>query len=163
RRALVPAQRRRRATLAWRTGSQRMRSSPWLVFALPALIFAPVSFQHAHFEQRQAQHFLEILWQVVAASLRLSVALIAFAFEAFMTSGQREYGGTLRDFAHDTQLSAVLYLGIAAIVTLGAVVFGWGNQAPGGWAAFVAALLALGTFAGLAYVFGQVTSALDPR
>lgn len=46
-----------------------------------------------------SRNYLSTMWQVVATAVGLSVAMVAFAFEAFQISGQRAYGGSLKEFA----------------------------------------------------------------
>ncbi|MCA1645799.1 MAG: hypothetical protein LC797_10150 [Chloroflexi bacterium] len=87
------------------------------------------------------------MWQVVAAAVGISIAVVAFAFQAFQTSGQRAYGGSLKEFARESALLVLIEVGLVALFVDGAVLAGWGYHAPGGlpgaWAIFVSAVALL--------------------
>lgn len=79
-----------------------------------------------------AQQYLQTLWQVVAAVVGVSVALIAFVFEAFVRSGERRHGGTLREFARQTHILVLFDLAAISLVLDGLALAGVGDRAPGG-------------------------------
>jgi hypothetical protein len=107
--------------------------------------------------------FLSATWQVLGAAVGVSVALIAFVLEAFMTSGERRFGGTLREFVSRTHLLWLFDVAAAALLLDGVVLAGAGHGAPGGWPGLVAALLSGVTLGGLLIVVPRtILSALDP-
>jgi len=87
-----------------------------------------------------AQQYLQTLWQVVAAAVGVSVALIAFVFEAFVSSGERRHGGTLREFARQTHILLLFDMAAISLVLDGLALAGLGERAPAGWSGFVAAV-----------------------
>jgi hypothetical protein len=132
--------------------------------ALAAALVLPVPIHPGPFDDRRASiDFLQTLWQVVAAALGLSVAMVAFAFEGFMSSGQRLHGGTLREFARETRLLAAIRLGALALLVDGGVLLGLGHEAPKGWAAVWATALSAATLVAVPVVIGLVVRSLDFR
>jgi hypothetical protein len=111
--------------------------------------------------EQESSEFLATMWQVVAGALGLSVAMIAFAFEAFVSVSQRRLGGSLREFAADTWLLFVVQLGVCALLLNGFVLLGYGSEAPGGWAAMWATGLSASTLLGVVYVLNRVVKSLD--
>jgi hypothetical protein len=109
-----------------------------------------------------SKEYLQTLWQVVAASLALSVAMIGFVFEAFTNATRRSLGGSLADFTRVTKLDTALWLGFAALICDGMVLLEIGHEAPAGWAALWAIVLSLATVGvALPYVFSRTVRALD--
>jgi hypothetical protein len=107
-----------------------------------------------------ARPFLQTLWQVDAAAIGLSVAIVLFAFELVWST---RYRGTLRHFARDIWLVYVLALGLAALFTIGADLLGFGSGAPAGWAAnwaVASSALALGS---LPVLLLRAIAATDPE
>ena len=105
-----------------RRWSERLRGAERLRFvAYAAVLFALVQLP---WELRrgplgsdsQSAEFLRTLWQVVAAALGVSVAMVAFAFQAFASSGQRAYGGSLREFAKQSRLLLVSEVGLLSLL-----------------------------------------------
>jgi len=111
--------------------------------------------------EQKSSEFLGTMWQVVAGALGLSVAMIAFAFEAFVSVSQRRLGGSLREFAADTWLLFVVQLGVCALLLDGFVLLGYGSEAPAGWAAMWATGLSAATLLGVVYVLNRVVKSLD--
>lgn len=168
-RALLVSDRRRdRAIRRWRELRLRfplLRALPFALilagaFATDILPFLPTPGGTFSNEAKSAD-FLGTLWQVVAGALGLSVAMIAFAFEAFMSTSQRRLGGNLREFAAETWLLFAIQLGVLSLLIDGMVLLGIGAGAPGGWAGMWATLLSAVTLAGVAYVLTRVVKSLD--
>lgn len=111
--------------------------------------------------RESSEDFMGTMWQVVAGALGLSVAMIAFAFEAFFSSSQRQVGGSLREFAGETHLLTVVRLGVAALLIDGLVLLGVGHDAPAGWAAMWATIVSAATLLGVPYVLSKVVRALE--
>lgn len=130
---------------------------------LGAVIFLPIDLAPGRTfgNSSSAADFIGTMWQVVAGALGLSVAMIAFAFEAFFSSAQRQVGGSLREFARDTHLLTAVQLGVLALVVNGAVLLGIGHSAPAGWAAIWATALSAGTLVSVPIVLGRVVRSLD--
>ncbi len=131
--------------------------------ALGAVIFLPIGFAPGQTfgDPDPASGFIGTMWQVVAGALGLSVAMIAFAFEAFFSSAQRRVGGSLREFARDTHLLSAVQLGVLALVIDGAVLLGIGHGAPAGWAAIWATVLSAATLISVPIVLSRVVRSLD--
>lgn len=168
-RALLVSDRRRdRVKRRWREWRQRfplLRALPFALlvagtFATDILPFIPTPGGTFSDEVKSAA-FLGTMWQVVAGALGLSVAMIAFAFEAFMSTSQRRLGGNLREFAAETWLLFAVQLGVLSLLIDGMVLLGIGAGAPGGWAGMWATLLSAFTLAGVAYVLTRVVKSLD--
>lgn len=168
-RALLVSDRRRdRVMRRWRELRKRfplLRALPFALilagtFATDILPFLPTPGGTFSDEAKSAD-FLGTMWQVVAGALGLSVAMIAFAFEAFMSTSQRRLGGNLREFAAETWLLVAVQLGVLSLLIDGMVLLGIGSGAPGGWAGMWATLLSAATLAGVAYVLTRVVKSLD--
>ncbi len=114
-------------------------------------------------EPSESDDYLSTMWQVVAAALGLSVAMVAFAFEAFQTSGQRAYGGSLKEFARESRLVLLIEAGIVALFVDGAVLAGWGEQAPAGWAGAWAIAVSAFALVLVGVVVHRVLNLLDDR
>jgi hypothetical protein len=108
----------------------------------------------------EAEEFLRTLWQVEASVLALSIAVIIFAFQAISSP---ESGLELYEFAEDTHLFPIFYLGIVGLILDGYVLLGFGSGAPGGGAALVATCVSGLAFPLLAWVFAGTIGALAPE
>ncbi len=111
----------------------------------------------------QSTSYLQALWVVVAASLGLSVAMVAFAFQAFVSIGRDVHGGTLREFADETRLLDAIGFGILTLVIIGTVLLHVGHESPHGWAAACATAFSVATLFGVLYVVNRVLVSLDER
>jgi len=104
--------------------------------------------------------FLTALWQVEGAAVGLSLAVVLFAFQAVY--GRRR-AATLSEFAEETWLFPILFLGLLGLVIDGVVLLGGGRDAPDGWAATWVTVWALATAASLAWLFVRTVRALEPH
>lgn len=131
--------------------------------SLGAVVFLPIDLVPGQTfgDPTSAGDFIGTMWQVVAGALGLSVAMIAFAFEAFFSAAQRQVGGSLREFARDTHLLTAVQLGVLALVIDGAILLGIGYSAPAGWAAIWATSLSAATLISVPIVLGRVVRSLD--
>jgi hypothetical protein len=125
------------------------------------LVFSLPSIGGTFGDEEASADFLQTFWQVVAGALGLSVAMVAFAFEAFVSTSQRRLGGTLREFAAETHLLTAIRIGVLALLVDGAVLLGIGSGAPGGWAAAWATMLSGATLAAVPFVLNGVVRAVD--
>ena len=173
-RALLVPKRSTRWALVWREWRSNHR---WLLALAYPILFAvvllplpadvlglqiPFPLDYAPFNnRRESEDYLQTMWQVVAAALALSVAMVAFAFEAFMSTAQRVHGGTLREFAAETRLVQAIRLGALALLVDGAVLLGVGHDAPAGWAAVWAITLSAATLLAVPGVVTLVLRSLD--
>jgi hypothetical protein len=110
----------------------------------------------------ESESFLKTLWQVVAAAIGLTVAMVAFAFETYVGSEQRQYGGSLRVYATETHVLTIVRLGVAALLMNGVVLLGIGDDAPAGWAAMLVAAIAGLSLIGVLYVIENAIRSLAP-
>jgi len=154
----------------WRHAGSRALSTLWArrwivgppVAAAALALHIPISWGPLA-DAKESAGYLETLWVVVAASLGLSVAMVAFAFQAFMSSGREIHGGTLREFADETLLLDAIRLGVLSLLVIGAVLLHIGHNSPAGWAAAWAIVLSAGTLVAVPYVVWRVVVSLDER
>jgi hypothetical protein len=153
---------RRLATLVDAPGRLRRARVGVYVLAFLALML-PIPLRVGPLDSEpESTDYLQTMWQVVAAALGVTVAMVAFAFEAFASSAQHRYGGTLREFAAETRLLLVIRLGALALLVDGAVLLGVGHAAPAGWSAGWAIFLSAATLAAVPWVVGRILRSLDP-
>ena len=152
-----------------RESRERLGRLGWMRFlaysgVLGGLVLLPWDFKWGPLDsETQSEELLRTLWQVVAAALGVSVAMVAFAFQAFSSSGQRAYGGSLREFAQQSRLLLAIEVGILSLLLDGVVLFGWGHNAPRGLPAAWAIGLSAVTLVGVGYVMHRVVRLLDDR
>lgn len=172
---LFPTNRRERLTIRLRSISPRFpvatEVAPYLALGLALALPFPIAISGAKLpiafefgplnEAKESEEYLRTLWQVVAASLALSIAMVAFAFEAFVSRGQEHHGGTLTEFARETRLVAAVRLGVTALVVNGLVLLEIGHDAPRGWSAFWAIFLSAATLLAVPFVIGRVLRGLE--
>jgi hypothetical protein len=107
----------------------------------------------------QAPNFLEVLWQVQAATLALSLAVVIFIFEAVYSARPRP---SIRDLAEGVRLPAIFYAGLGGLALTGMVLLGAGSGAPGGWAATWAVIWAALSGIGLIALFVAMLRDIEP-
>ena len=173
-RALLRPSRRARWWALWSEfGAPPSRAlGPYVLLA--AMLFIPalarsagIDLNRLYFgpfdESHDSRQFMETLWQVVAAAVGLSVAMIAFAFEVFVNSPQSQLGGSLRSFARQTKLLTAIRLGVLALLIDGAVLLEFGVDAPGGWAALWATVVSAITLLWVLVVLERTIRGLGRR
>jgi len=99
------------------------------------------------------------LWQVQAAALALSLAVVIFVFEAVYSARPRP---SIRDLAEGVGLPAIFYAGLIGLGLTGMVLLGVGSGAPGGWAATWAVLWAALSGAMLIRLFVVMLRDIEP-
>ena len=109
--------------------------------------------------ESDSRQFLEALWQVEAAALALSLAIVIFAFQAVYTVRLR---GSLHQFAEDTLLFPIFYVGASALALDAVVLLGLGHDAPAGWAATWCAVWGGVNLVLLAVLFVRTLKAVEP-
>jgi hypothetical protein len=164
-RQLRPAAGRDRVSQWWARAWEQLPGLRLLVYlAFVVAAFVPVELKVGPFNSAsESEDYLKTLWQVVAAALGLSVAIVAFAFEAFTGHHQRAYGGNLREFGRTSGLVFVIELGVLSLLFTGAVLLGLGHGAPGGWSAALAVSLSAATLLGVLYAVHRILRLLDRR
>lgn len=112
----------------------------------------------------ESRLYLGTLWQVVAAALGVSVAMVAFAFEAFSGSRERRaYGGSLREFAYESWLVLAIEVGLLSLALDGVVLFGPFGLETKGWPALEAVFLSGVTLLAVVLVVHRILRLLDER
>lgn len=164
-RVLRPRSRRERLRLRARHTSRHLQSLRWLAYVgIVATLWLPLSLDWGPLaSEPESRRYLETMWQVVAAALGVSVAMVAFAFEAFSSSGQRTHGGTLREFAFSSRLVYAIEVGLLSLIVDGVVLFGPLGLETESWpAAFAIAMSGL-TLVFVGLVIHLVLRLLDER
>lgn len=133
-------------------------ASPIAILCLPVHVcFGPFG------DAQQSRAYLNVAWQVVAAALGVTVAIIAVLFSALLAGTARTVGISLLDFARGSGMMAVVRLGISTLVVDGLVLLPLGHGAPAGWAGFVAAVMSGSTLVSVLWVFERSVVSVDPR
>jgi hypothetical protein len=137
------------------------RDRAWLlIFPSIGIAFLPIGLSLSPLEHgKNAKSILQILWQVEAAALALSLALVIFILDAVHKTRRRP---SLRVLADAIGLPAIFYGGVYALVLTGMVLMGGGQGAPAGWAATWAVVWAALSAAGLIWLFGRMLAEVEP-
>jgi hypothetical protein len=144
RRKKLRLSRRERLSELWER-TLRQLSHPATLFVLSlgvgvGILFVPTSASFgAVRDSKSAQSFLSTLWQVEAGAIALSLTLILVGFEAIWRT---RFRGSFRRFTDEFWLLYAIATSLASLVTIGVVLLGYGQGAPGGWAATWAICLA---------------------
>jgi hypothetical protein len=104
-----------------------------------------------------ASEFLGQLWQVIGATAGLAVAVVFFVFQGVAATRPT----AMRDAGVAGPFRLLISLGVAALLTVGLDLLGFGHDAPGGWAAAWATCIAGVSIATLAFVFSIMLRAMD--
>jgi hypothetical protein len=131
----------------WRGATAHMRDRTYYALAVVwiGLIFVPFPSDWNPFAKKEeAETFLRTLWQVDAAALALSLAIIVFAVQAFRSANQERYGA-LRRFISASRLREGYEQGVVALLITGVVLLGAGHGGVAGWAGMVAVLACFGS------------------
>lgn len=92
---------------------------------LPALL--PVG---AALRLHNVAGFLEVLWQVEAATVALTITIVLFVFQVFSSRSS----SSVHEFAEETGFFPIFYAGLSSIALTGAVLVGYGHGGTTGWA-----------------------------
>ncbi len=107
------------------------------------LIFVPFPNDWNPFQKAEAaEGFLRTLWQVEAAALALSLAIIVFAVQAYRSTSQERYGA-LRRYIRASWLQEGYEQGVVALLVTAVVLLGAGHGGPAGSAGAVAGFACL--------------------
>ena len=107
----------------------------------------------------KATAILQTLWQVEAAALALSLAVVIFILQAVYSTQPRP---PLRGLAEGIGLPAFFYAGIYGLLLTGMVLMGAGDGAPAGWAATWAVIWAALSAGGLILLFVTMLAQIEP-
>jgi hypothetical protein len=127
----------------WRWIRARWRGYTYYVLGVLGIVLILVPIPNPDFgpfkKTQDAEGFLRTLWQVEAAALALSLAIIVFAVQAYRSSTHERYGGTLRRYIRASWLQEGYELGVVSLLLTAAVLLGAGHGGPAGSAGAVAA------------------------
>ena len=131
----------------------------WLLAVTVGLLFLPITRWFKVVQQASAaKELIRTLWQVEAAVLGLSVAVIILALQTF-ASGR--FGRGVRSSARESGLLPIVYLGVCVLLVDWLVLLGVGHGAPDGWAATWAVTLGAVEFLSLFLFFLGASRAID--
>lgn len=100
----------------------------WTLALVPPLLPIDVSLPLSATESRA---FLQVLWQVEAATVALTITIVLFVFQVFSS----RTASSVHDFAEETGLFPIFHVGVSAIALTGLVSLGYGHGGVDGWAA----------------------------
>lgn len=128
---------------------------------LSARLYIPGPLPPGLADPKSASDFLRTLWQVEASVLAITYAVVVFALQSFSSTHRDvSLGGLIRG----SRLDLALYAGLYSLLLAPAALLGWGDGAPGGfaavWATICSSTLAL---ASLVYAFQQTLRSTDER
>jgi hypothetical protein len=129
----------------WRWARAHWRDRTCYLFALfwTGLIFVPLPNDLNPFGTTEdATGLLRTLWQVEAAALALSLAIIVFAVQAYRSAKQDRYGA-LRRYIRAGWLQEGYEQGVVALLLMAVVLIGAGHGGPAGSAGAVAGFACL--------------------
>lgn len=120
----------------WRDHAYYLLAAVWAV-----LVFLPwiPNDWNPFAKQEEAENFLRTLWQVDAAALALSLAIIVFGVQAYRDANKERYGA-LRRYIRASYLQEGYEQGVVALLITGVVLLGAGHGGPAGSAGAVAGL-----------------------
>ena len=137
----------------------------WIVLGLLAFIavgglFAPaiLDVEWAP-EEATIRRFLPVVWQVNAAAVGLSFAIVVFSFERYSTADR---GGALREFRAYAQVVPIVLFGLLTLLVDGLALLGVGRDAPYGWAGYWAVILSLAAIVSLPLLMIVIFRGLEP-
>jgi hypothetical protein len=130
----------------------------WMIpLAIAGLAVIPYEWSVPYLrDEVSARGFLEVLWQVDAAALALSVAVVVVALEVF-SSGR---SGSLQENIRQTALLPITFIGATALLVNGLVLIELPRPPRGGPATWVAVLSGLSLVL-LPVLFGRASRAID--
>jgi hypothetical protein len=121
--------------------------------------FLPIHWQLDAFTMKdRATNFLQVLWQVEGGTLAIALTVVVFVFATVYSS---RVGGSLRQFAEETGLFPIFYVGLVALGLDAVVLLGGGQGASGGWAATWAAVWGALDGALLGFLFVSTIRAIE--
>lgn len=167
REALHEGHARRAARWLWSRGRAAV-GLPALVWPV-AVAFAGVWLQKGDVAATRllrpgpASSFLTAIWEVEAVALALSVAVIIFGLQFFFASRHSSIPGSWSDFVAGSGLFVVVGIGVASLLLPAFVLLGYGNGAPGGWAATWCSGVCVAGLAAIPVAFVLTIRSVHPR
>lgn len=129
----------------WRWAKAHWRARTYYLLAVgwAVLIFVPFPNDWNPFATAPAaEAWLRTMWQVEAAALALSLAIIVFAVQAYRSTNQDRYGALGR-YVRASLLQEGYEQGVVALLIAAVVLLGAGHGGPGGSAGAVAGFACL--------------------
>src|SRR5579862_1527923 len=124
------------------------------------LLWVPTSFHFGAFSTPPgARDFLSTLWQVEGGTIALTLTVILVAFEAIWRS---RFRGSVRRFAEEVWLLYAIAAAFASLLVIAVCLLGWGEHAPGGWAATWAICLSAVAFTAVPIVLVRTLLLMNP-
>jgi hypothetical protein len=106
-----------------------------------------------------ARDFLSTLWQVEGGTIALTLTVILVAFEAIWRS---RFRGSVRRFAEEVWLLYAMAAAFVSLLVIAVCLLGWGEGAPGGWAATWATCLSAVAFTAVPVVLVRTLLLMNP-
>lgn len=139
------------------------RAPALVALALIAFAAAPLSRGHALWDSDDdASTFLGLLWQVTAGTLGVAVAALIFLYESFGSATRRRRILSLSEFASRSGVTSLVGWLVVSLLLTGAVLLGWGDGAPMGWAALLAIIVAVYALLALPKAFRTAAALISP-
>jgi hypothetical protein len=124
------------------------------------LLFVPLDVSIALFaDETSARDFLSTLWQVEGGTIALTLTLILVAFEAIWRG---RFRGSVQRFADEVWLLYAVAAAFASLIAIAVTLLGWGEGAPGGWAATWAVCLSALAFGAVPIVLVRTLLLMNP-
>lgn len=124
------------------------------------ILFLPLDVRFGAFaDEASASNFLSTLWQVAAGTIALTLTLILVAFEAIWRS---RFRGSVRRFADEVSLLYAVAAAFVSLVAIAVTLLGWGQDAPGGWAATWSVCLTALAFGAVPIVLVRTLLLMNP-
>jgi hypothetical protein len=101
--------------------------------------------------------FLQTLWQVQSAALGLTITIVLFVFTVFSSRSR----GSVHEFAEETGLFPIFFVGLWAIALDGITLLGFGHGGFGGWAGLWATIWSAIGLVLLAWLFIAALRSID--
>jgi hypothetical protein len=123
-------------------------------------LFLPFDIGFGAFDdEASARDFLSTLWQVEGGTIALTLTLILVAFEAIWRG---RFRGSVRRFADEVWLLYAVAAAFASLIVIAVTLLGWGEGAPGGWAATWAVCLSGLAFGAVPIVLVRTLLLMNP-
>jgi hypothetical protein len=124
------------------------------------ILFIPLDVRFGAFaDETSARDFLSTLWQVEGGTIALTLTLILVAFEAIWRG---RFRGSVRRFADEVWLLYAVAAAFASLIAIAVTLLGWGEGAPGGWAATWAVCLSALAFGAVPIVLVRTLLLMNP-
>lgn len=146
-----------------RSGALIERTPAAVALLLASISALPLSWGPSLWEtEADAREFLGLLWQVTAGTLGVAVAALIFLYESYGSMARRRRILTPSEFATRSGVLNIVGWLIVSLLLTGAVLLGWGDEAPMGWAAFLALVVAVYALLSLPRAFSSAARLIGP-